>query len=236
MAVVLGLAAATSFFPGRAGRPAPVVDGKALHIGRPIGNGTYGCVYWAQLAEERLVVKFSKGPSVEFADEYFDTERFMNERFASRGGQHRHLAPYLGSVTKDGARCLVWRAAGDRSLRDYLHAGDAGERGLAQALRVDPQDKRSLMRRMAQELYECLQTVHEQGVVHRDIKPENFVVDREEGCLRLIDFGSACEVEGFLVRRGLRKDRCPCSVLYAPPERFMDESAPFAYDVYSGTR
>lgn len=40
------------------------------------------------------------------------------------------------------------------------------------------------------ELADALQAAHESGVIHRDIKPENVMI-REDGCLKLTDFGIA---------------------------------------------
>eukprot|EP00966_Prymnesium_polylepis_P227011 5252616-Prymnesium_polylepis.1 len=39
---------------------------------------------------------------------------------SSRGVHDETLAPYLGSCIKEGCRHLVWRAAGDGTLADYL--------------------------------------------------------------------------------------------------------------------
>jgi serine/threonine protein kinase len=91
----------------------------------------------------------------------------------------------------------------------------------------------ALPKSILRETLSALVRVHSCGVCHRDLKPENLIVDERQQTLQLIDFGSACDVAGGLVRRGLRSDRVPCSVLYCPPEQRLDERFPFAYDVYS---
>lgn len=91
----------------------------------------------------------------------------------------------------------------------------------------------SLGKRVLGDIVAALAHSHACGIVHRDVKPENLLVDATYGCLRLIDFGSACDCAGWLVKRGYRPDRVPCSVLYCPPEQLLDGRAPYTYDVYS---
>ena len=50
-----------------------------------------------------------------------------------------------------------------------------------------PQDRAI---RIAIEVLEALEYIHEQGVVHRDLKPENIMVDANDN-IKLIDFGIA---------------------------------------------
>lgn len=46
---------------------------------------------------------------------------------------------------------------------------------------------------IAAQLADALQDIHKKGVAHLDIKPENVVFDAQ-GCLKVIDFGSAAFV------------------------------------------
>ena len=62
-----------------------------------------------------------------------------------------------------------------RLLRDILAEGRM------------PQDRAI---RIAIEVLEALEYIHEQGVVHRDLKPENIMVDDNDN-IKLIDFGIA---------------------------------------------
>jgi serine/threonine protein kinase len=91
--------------------------------------------------------------------------------------------------------------------------------------------------------------IHSHGIIHRDIKPANILVDTQSHTLRLIDFGSACCMtsETTIVdwslssstkkqqrRVGYRgENKGPRSLLYCPPEEFVNEQYPYAFDIYS---
>lgn len=208
------------------------VDLTAMRLGAVIGRGTYGIVYQADIGGLAVIAKRALG-EVPFASEYFSTEEALNQLLAREQPDTVHLAPYLGAVDlADGQRFLVWRRSGERTLHDLLGADDP-PRQIALALGLDPDDRSELMREVLRQLVECVAAVHACGIVHRDFKPENILVDADARALRLIDFGSACEMRGWLQRRGYRADRGPCSPLYCAPEQFLSESHPFAYDVFS---
>jgi len=52
-------------------------------------------------------------------------------------------------------------------------------------------------RRITKDMLEAVKHIHDKGIIHRDLKPENFMFDTRDRTskLRLIDFGSAVEVQ-----------------------------------------
>ena len=50
----------------------------------------------------------------------------------------------------------------------------------------------SKLRYFWEQMLECVNAIHEQGIVHADIKPANFLM--VQGQLKLIDFGLACKI------------------------------------------
>ena len=190
----------------------------ALSFGSPLGSGTFGCVRWGQLDGELVVCKTAK-VAEQRASTYLDTEAYINAHLC--GAAPDHLAPYLGSCTVGDEKVLVWRASGERTLMSseyddlQLLARDLGCTSETELPRV-----------LMGQLLSAIGHVHARGVVHRDIKPENLLVDPASHTLRLIDFGSACEIGGWFTQRGFQASRGPCSVLYCAPEQLLRQEAP----------
>ena len=230
-----------------------IISPSALTLGPEIARGNFGAVHRAQHHENghgnggRLcVVKRACTPddgnhhrvaaaAVEYLEVEADVNELMAERLPDEYAGQQQIAPYLGRAAIGGEPHLVFAACGEHTLDTYLSRGAEGRRELARALDVDDNDDggSELARRVLHDTLSALAFVHARGIVHRDVKPENLVVDADQHCLRLIDFGSACDAAGWLVRRGYRPDRVPCSVLYVPPEEALELRAPYTFDVYS---
>ena len=165
-----------------------------------------------------------------------------------------HIAPYLGEVEIHDKKYLIWKASGEYTLEDYIEMED-GWLQLATDLGVDlavnasgdyehneqsGSNQRELLHNqlaaeVLRQLLEGLAYCHSRGVCHRDIKPANILVDPVTHTLRLIDFGSACDMSSWSPQKlGYRgEDKGPRSILYCPPEEFVNPESPYAFDVYS---
>jgi len=94
-------------------------------------------------------------------------------------------------------------------------------------------------------LLRAISFVHDQNMVHRDVKPSNLLLDAATQSLKLIDFGSAADMDtdasskgwfGFKKERVGLEDpgRVAVSPIYSAPEVFIQpDRAPFAFDVFS---
>lgn len=183
------------------------------------------------------------------AEYYLDTEAFVNRHLS--GGPY--IAPYLGECNlHNNRRLLIWKESGRYTLEHFCPLSSSNTKTtdgarittkddevemqeLSDALGIkDANSQHTLAREMIQQLLSALAYCHSTGIVHRDIKPSNILVDEEAQCLRLIDFGSACDMSSWLQRKGYRgEERGVLTILYCPPEEFVEQTHPYAYDVYS---
>jgi serine/threonine protein kinase len=97
------------------------------------------------------------------------------------------------------------QAVGQLKHKNIVGALDAAQMGELLVLVMEYVEGTTLDRLVAQKGtlpvgYSChciaqaavgLQHAHEQGMVHRDIKPANLILARQEGCVKVLDFGLA---------------------------------------------
>jgi tRNA A-37 threonylcarbamoyl transferase component Bud32 len=240
-----------------------VVNGDELAVdyNQMLGDGTYGEVFMAEFTAgkhkgKKAVVKRAKDGTQdpldpvkyvkkerskqmvehdELAAAYLSTESYINDLVME--SCPNACAPYLGMMTKQGKRWLVWEFLEGTTLEDLLLECDEcySLQPLAKALGIndlvdgDMPSLRRLVNLVARQLLKHCLDLEKAGVAHRDIKPFNIFVSKDE--LLLIDFGSAAAM-GIRERVGYDYNKSPCDPRYAPPEQFIDEAEWAKYDVY----
>jgi len=141
-------------------------------------------------------------------------DRFANERRILSRLNHRRIAAYYdaGAIEVEAGVRTLWMAMdlGGDNLRQHVQ-----ERG---PLRP------GLLRRVALQLCEAVQYVHEADLIHRDLKPDNlvWVGDCAAGEIKLIDFGIAKfngeDVSGRPLDDFTRTDEFIGPLFYSSPE------------------
>jgi serine/threonine-protein kinase len=188
-------------------------------LGRELGRGGMGVVYWAERAE----AGFRQTAALKLIKRGLDSDevvaRFLRERAILARLEHPRIArlidgglasdgrPYFVMEYVEGLPITAWcdrrRASIEERLRLFLH------------------------------VCEAVQHAHRNLVVHRDLKPSNVLVT-PTGDVKLLDFGIARllaaepddrSVTGHPIR--------PLTPDYAAPEQFTGEPATTAADVYS---
>lgn len=238
---------------------ATTIQPSHLQLGEFLGNGTFGTVHRGLLAifpddaPTPVITKTAKRDNAR-AVSYLDTEAYINKRLCLEGGTSDadaccpYIAPYLGECTlPNGDRHLIWKEAGAYTLEECLGDENVDKwNGLANALGVQPVDdandeednstsnRHALPRELLRQILSALSYCHSKGIVHRDLKPSNILIDEDAQCIRIIDFGSACDMSSWLERKGYRgAERGIRTLLYCAPEEFVEAEHPYAFDVYS---
>ncbi|EQB79075.1 glycogen synthase kinase-3 alpha [Camelus ferus] len=171
-----------------------------------IGNGSFGVVYQARLADTRELVAIKK---------VLQDKRFK----VACGEQNREL-----QIMRKLDHCNIVR------LRYFFYS--SGEKKdelyLNLVLEYVPETVYRVARHFTKakltipiiyvkvymyQLFRSLAYIHSQGVCHRDIKPQNLLVDPDTAVLKLCDFGSAKQLV-----RGEPNVSYICSRYYRAPE------------------
>jgi hypothetical protein len=219
----------------------------SVKLGLPLSQGAFGDVFWATMGDTRCIAKRAVRNKPN-ANEYLQVEAQLNAQVCDVAPGSRHLAPFVGVWSCAGVEHLVWEACPGtiHNLKWYLepkprlvdlakdlgviergHQGRAGVEGLTEA------EEAALAQTMLREMMRALALLRAAGVAHRDVKPENWLVDSHTRSLRIIDLGSACELREGGERLGYSASAAPGSEIYSPPERLLDTSSPWSFDVFS---
>lgn len=184
---------------------------------RVLGEGGMGVVYLAERSDldRRVAVKFLRDAWLSPSR----CERFASEQRTLAQLNHPFIARlYDAAVLPDGTPYFAMEYVEGVPLAQYCRDAQC-----------------SIPRRL--ELFratcEAVQHAHSHAVIHRDLKPSNILV-RNDGTIRLLDFGIAKQIEEFDLQveqtmTGLRL----MTPAYAAPEQIRGDRIGISTDVYS---
>lgn len=182
-------------------------------IRRLLGKGGMGEVYEAYDTAKGRIVALKLLTDQYAQDEVFRA-RFLRESRAAAIVQEPHVIPIHDWGQINGVLYIDMQLVHGETLHDMLKRGA-----------LEPQDATDIIRQVAA----ALDAAHAQGLIHRDVKPQNILVT-PNGFAYLVDFGIA-EASGdtSLTMTGYQVGTFD----YMAPERFGNDKATAAVDVYS---
>jgi Tol biopolymer transport system component len=184
-------------------------------IAEMLGSGGMGEVYSAVDPElgRKVAIKFL---SHEMAASGTAVERLIREAKAASALNHPNIITVYEVIrTKDDVAIAMELVEG-RALRKFC--GKPAE--TAQV--ID----------WGRQIAQALAAAHQRNIIHRDVKPENLMV-RDDGILKVLDFGLAGESEGDDPRRSADSCGLGGTLNYMSPEQTRGEGATSASDVFS---
>jgi serine/threonine protein kinase len=157
-----------------------------------------------------------------------DTERlrrFVEEAHTASALSHPNIIIiYESGRTENNAYYIAEEFIEGETLRHRLYSG-----------RMQWQEAVKIAQQVASALY----ATGKKGIIHRDIKPENIMVRREDGLVKVIDFGIAkpTESRAHEILPDGRITTKPCMVLgtpsYMSPEQIQGKTLDRRTDIFS---
>ena len=180
-------------------------------VGRLLGSGGFGSVYWGTRRGDGLSVAVKFVKRVKVMEWWTDTEcsTTIDHSRTKRVPMEVHLLQTLRHV-QGVAQLIDWFERHDGFLL-VLERVDPCEDLFDHITQKGPLSE-TRARDFMRQVLETLQEVHRAGVVHRDIKDENIILDVKNDRLKIIDFGSGALIQDGPYRtfEGTR--------VYSPPE------------------
>lgn len=146
-------------------------------IGRLLGRGGMGAVYWGRekALEREVAIKVLPPGTTEMSPD--SRERFRREARTAAQLTHSNIVPLYTFGETDGLAFFVM---------GFVH----GE-SLAARMRREGRLPFPDVIRILGQLADALDYAHRKGVVHRDVKPDNVMLDEGSDRAMLTDFGIA---------------------------------------------
>ncbi|KAJ3372505.1 regulator of ime2 [Allomyces arbusculus] len=189
-AAVVGGAAAAAAASARRAQTTTIIatdakTGESIELSyydwKPVGNGSFGVVYEALLADshERVAIK-----------KVLQDKRFKNRELQiMRMVDHRNIVELKSFFYSNGSN-------GERRDEVYLNLVlEFVPETIYRASRHFTKQKQAmpmiLIKLYMYQMFRSLAYIHALGICHRDIKPQNLLLNSATGVLKLCDFGSA---------------------------------------------
>ena len=191
-------------------------------------EGGMGKVYLAEDTKlhRQVALKFLAS---NFTQDQDRLERFAREARAASALNHPNILTIHEIGESDGRRFIATEFIDGETLRERISTGLNTDEALDIAIQIAS----------------ALVAAHRVGIVHRDIKPENVMIRRDDGLVKVLDFGLAKMSRSSSIERANSVDKHPLgqfktapgvvigTVAYMSPEQARGDAVDARTDIWS---
>src|ERR1051326_1495148 len=191
-------------------------------------EGGMGKVYLAEDTKlhRRVALKFLAS---NFTQDQDRLERFAREARAASALNHPNILTIQEIGESDGRRFIATEFIEGKTLHERLSTGLNTEEALDIAIQIAS----------------ALVAAHRVGIIHRDIKPENVMIRRDDGLVKVLDFGLAKMTRSSSIERAKSVDKHALgqfktgpgvvigTVAYMSPEQARGDAVDARTDIWS---
>lgn len=154
-------------------------------------SGTYANTYRARKAGKYFLLKTPKSDNTAYLN------ILKREYEVSVGIDHPNItSAFTIECIPEIGPCLVMEYVDGENLTDFLSRNP----------------RTSSKKKVLAQLLSAVEYLHKRNIIHNDLKPENIIISKQEGNLKLIDFGLSDDEVHYLSRT------LGCTPNYASPE------------------
>lgn len=181
-----------------------------------IGKGAMGAVYKArQMSLNRLVALKILPPHLAADKAYIS--RFLREAQVAAKLKHENTIYVIDVGESKGVYYFAMEYVDGKTVKEMIQEGEVFD------------ERRTV--EVALQVARALEHASSSGIVHRDIKPGNIMITKQEGMVKLCDFGLAKEL-GFGAS-ATSPGAVAGTPYYISPEQIKNEPVDARTDIYS---
>ncbi len=147
-----------------------------------IGSGNFSEIYMVEHKTTKILYSMKTFQKMRVEQLHKEIDVLMEKHVMEKIKPHKNIIGYYGSAKDDFQMYILY---------EYINGGDLWKRVVIYGMPCEKRAKYYFI-----QILNAIKHMHSFNVPHRDIKPENILVTKDEKLIKIIDFGSSCDLDG----------------------------------------
>ena len=147
-----------------------------------IGSGNFSEIYMVEHKTTKILYSMKTFQKMRVEQLHKEIDVLMEKHVMEKIKPHKNIIGYFGSAKDDFQMYILY---------EYINGGDLWKRVVIYGMPCEKRAKYYFI-----QILNAIKHMHSFNIPHRDIKPENILVTKNEKLIKIIDFGSSCDLDG----------------------------------------